>query len=609
MYTCKFNKHKLLLLLIICNVFSRSTGQSLSKPTSQDNKSKRGIQFSFSTEGPIRSTPAIKGNMLYLGSGDGKMYAIDKLTGKEFWHFITDGPVFSSPEIVQTMVLFTSRDHFLYALESQTGKLIWKYKFGNDLTTQNFWDFYLSSPKSDGRNVYIGSGDGYFYCLDVRTGKVNWKYFANARIRTTPSLSSDKIVFGTMEGYVIALNKKGKEDWKFATDGVKNKFADFGLDGSSVFCNPAIKDGIVSFGGRDFKLYALDLATGKELWRFKHPNSWVLSTSIYDSKVYAGSGSAGFVHASELKTGKQLWQFKTKSAVYSYYAFADGLVYFGDLTGNIYGLDAQTGETKWLFPMGSNSFSTPIVENGLVYCSSDNGILYAVHGTTNADNSFANAKKIVYWEGNLSDSAYHYFNANVDLWIRDYLKRQDYELMNAEKLNTYMTSKQNDASGSVIVFADDKVPQSIIEGEPQSTIIRKYLDAGGKIVFLGINPLFIKTDPKSGVIRDLNTDRASAILGINFTQMNDTYGHHIAKYTKEGNRLGLKGFINGFWPVEPDMVSSVLAYDEYGKAEVWIKQYGGKDGSGLLQFIINPPNIIGSDFFGMRAAIEYGITW
>ncbi|MDO9325673.1 MAG: PQQ-binding-like beta-propeller repeat protein, partial [Methanoregula sp.] len=59
-------------------------------------------------------------------------------------------------------------------------------------------------------------------------------------------------------------------------------------------------------------------------------------------------------------------------------AYADGVVYFGDLNGTLYALDAKTGALRWNFTAGGYIWSSPSVSNGVVYFSGGDGYLYAV---------------------------------------------------------------------------------------------------------------------------------------------------------------------------------------------------------------------------------------
>jgi outer membrane protein assembly factor BamB len=54
--------------------------------------------------------------MIYIGSFDGRLYALDARTGQEKWSFKTDGEVYSSPAVAGGVVYFSSTDGYLYAV-------------------------------------------------------------------------------------------------------------------------------------------------------------------------------------------------------------------------------------------------------------------------------------------------------------------------------------------------------------------------------------------------------------------------------------------------------------------------------------------------------------
>jgi eukaryotic-like serine/threonine-protein kinase len=55
--------------------------------------------------------------MVYFGSDDKHLYALDIKTGQQKWKFETEDQVFSSPVISGGMVYFGSNDGHLYARE------------------------------------------------------------------------------------------------------------------------------------------------------------------------------------------------------------------------------------------------------------------------------------------------------------------------------------------------------------------------------------------------------------------------------------------------------------------------------------------------------------
>jgi hypothetical protein len=175
--------------------------------------------------------------------------------------------------------------------------------------------------------------------------------------------------------------------------------------------------------------------------------------------------------------------------VFSSLALTGELICFGDYSGNVYALNNKTGKEQWHFPMGTRTFSAPLVHDGNVYCSSDDGILYALSGNVNEVAARLPAKKAVFWEGFRSDTLYHWFANDFDICIRDYFKGSDYEWVDSNALKKFMEERIADKAPSVIVFADNKVPMTVMKERNANALIRKYLDAGGKVVFLGPNPL------------------------------------------------------------------------------------------------------------------------
>jgi outer membrane protein assembly factor BamB len=275
------------------------------------------------------------------------------------------------------------------------------------------------------------------------------------------------------------LNQKtGGLLWKFATDGASIRFDDFGNDRISVFCSPAIREGLVTVGGRDGFLYCIDLATGKEKWRFDHHRSWVPSTAMNEKLVFAASGSAVFVQALDRITGLEKWRFKPVNAVFSSLSLNGDMLYFGDLSGNIHALNSKTGVEKWQFPTGGYVYSNSVVSEGVVYCGSDDGFLYALQGSMAVSDSVKlKPKKIVYWERPKTDSSFNWFVNSGDIYLRNYFMGAGYELADSSRIAEVMNQQITDRGSSVIVFSDNRIPQNVVEEKSEKALIRKYLNA------------------------------------------------------------------------------------------------------------------------------------
>lgn len=575
------------------------------------------VKYTFSTNGPIRSSPAIYKGVLYFGSGDGNLYALDAKSGRESWRFKTGGALNSNPAITNDVAYFASRDGFVYAVQTtRRGKELWRFKLQTEAPFDQGYDYFLSSPTIANQVLYIGSGDGNVYALKADTGKLIWKYDTGARIRTTPAVIRDSVVVGGLNGIVYSISRvNGSLNWKFATRGAGLHFEDVGYDQTSIICSPAVNDKAVYVGGRDGFLYALDLETGKELWRVSHDGSWVLAAAIDENNVYAASGSASIIQAVDLLSGKEKWRFKTQGAVYPSPILVQDVLYSADYNGNLFAIDKNTGKLKWSFPLGDRSFATPVVDRGMVYAAADNGILFALDGSGEQEHPLpAGPRKIVYWQGSKSAYDFNWFGEAAGASIRDHFKNAGYEVIDVTKIEGVIRELIEKKTPAVIVFADNKFPEALVQPATEESLIRKYLDAGGKIVLLAANPLGVQRNPDTGDLDSFRFGLLQKVFGITLYDRDwMNVGSVYSSYpTEEGLRWGLRGWWVSASAIDPEQVTTVLAKNEFGMATSWLKNYGGPKGTGLLQLCIptrNHAEMAGDFLSEIQAAAEYGITW
>ncbi|MCX6701390.1 MAG: PQQ-binding-like beta-propeller repeat protein, partial [Methanomicrobiales archaeon] len=146
--------------------------------------------------------------------------------------------------------------------------------------------------------------------------------------------------------------------------------------GGWVTSSPAVANGVVYVGSADKNLYAIDAATGRELWRFRTEGEIFSSLAVVNGVLYIGSMDN--LYAIDAITGKEKWQFETWGKVFSSPAVSNGVIYVGSDDDNLYAIDAVTGTEKWKFKTGGDVYSSPAVANGVVYVGSYDGNLYAI---------------------------------------------------------------------------------------------------------------------------------------------------------------------------------------------------------------------------------------
>ena len=68
-----------------------------------------------------------------------------------------------------SVVYVGSYDSYLYAVDADSGQLKWKFQTGD-------WVASSPAPSPDGSVVYVGSGDSYLYAVDADSGQLKWKF-------------------------------------------------------------------------------------------------------------------------------------------------------------------------------------------------------------------------------------------------------------------------------------------------------------------------------------------------------------------------------------------------------------------------------------------------
>jgi len=572
------------------------------------------VRFTVDAGSPIRSSPVRRAGTLYVGSSDGTLAALDAATGGLRWRFQAGGAIASTPAVDDRAVYVASRDGLLRALDVRSGREHWRHRFDAALGTDDYWDYFLSSPVLADGVLFIGSGDGHVTAFDPATGRVRWRVAAGSRVRSTIAAQAGTLVFGTLDGHVRALRARdGAPLWSFATDGAAHTFADAGNDTTAVVASPTLvgtgADALVAVGGRDGQLYVLELATGRLRWRLTHDgSSWMLATATDGRTLYVASGSAAIVQAVDAATGAERWRFRTHGAVFASLALAGDTLLASDFTGALVGLDTATGQRRWEFPLGGRALSTPLVAGGLVYAASDAGVLRALEiAPASPSHSTATPRRIVHVEGPRSPEAFRWFLNGVDSALAAQLKAAGYEAMDGDQLRAFLLQQQRASAPAVVVFADNLFPAAIVEAPDGVAPIRRFLDAGGKVALLGPNPLAFKADPATGAVEDIDFAAAGALFDVRFPPPQEAGGYYAVAPTAAGRATGLRHAGVASYPVDAQAGVTALATDEFGRASAWLRGYGGRPGTGLLQLQLS--RFEAPDLAELRAVIEHGVTW
>ena len=334
-----------------------------------------GIKWKFQTGGRVISSPAVMNGVVYAGSTDGNLYAVDAVSGVQKWKFETKAWEVSSPAVVSGVVYFLSYDGHLYALDAATAQVKWKFATGGEKHYQGThlhhlqpvvesmpdpWDFYLSSPSVWNGAVYFGSSDGNVYSLDASSGALKWKFHTGDVVHSSPAIADGVLYIGSWDTYLYALDAaSGAEKWRFKTGEDPVAHNHVGIQSS-----PAVMGGMVYVGSRDSFAYGIEAATGKQIWKFSTNGSWVNNSMVvHDGKAYFGTSVPGFMHAVDAKTGKTVFDLPTGTPVFASMALARDTLYLGNFGGKLTAIDLKTQKPAWVFETDGAKENAPSMTN------------------------------------------------------------------------------------------------------------------------------------------------------------------------------------------------------------------------------------------------------
>ena len=104
------------------------------------------------------------------------------------------------------------------------------------------------------------------------------------------------------------------------------------------------------FGSRDGFAYAVDAATGKQLWKFSTDGSWVNNSMVvHEGKAYFGTSIPGIMHTVDAKSGKVVFDLPTGTPVFASMALAGDMLYLGNFGGKLTAIDLKTQKPAWVF--------------------------------------------------------------------------------------------------------------------------------------------------------------------------------------------------------------------------------------------------------------------
>jgi outer membrane protein assembly factor BamB len=270
--------------------------------------------------GPFKAPPAVRDGLVYAGDLDGLLHCVDAAKGTKKWSFEA-GAEIGGANFYEHDVLFTSHDENLYCLD-QDGKQRWRFKTEGQI--------YGSVAVVAGKTFLVGC-DSRMHVIDIAKGKEDRSVELGGQTAGTAAVRGDLLYIGTMKNEVLAIDwKKGAVVWTYKP----------GRGGQAFYASPAVNDKYVVIGSRDNKVHCIDRKTGNGVWTFPTGNKVDSSPVIAGSRVVVGSLDSN-LYVLDLASGKQITKVTLDGPISAAPVVVSGKVIVGTQKGTLYCLGAR----------------------------------------------------------------------------------------------------------------------------------------------------------------------------------------------------------------------------------------------------------------------------
>ena len=311
------------------------------------------LAWTFNAGRPVHGEALVTDEAVYFACDSGLLYKLERASGKEVWRYdlgdaqvarvLPHTAVFDydyhgpKPLLIEGVVYVGSGDGALHAVDARTGRRVWRFETGGKVRV---------SAVQAGDRVVFGSLDNKVYAVDARRGTLAWSVDTRAPVTTAPALVDGKLIVGTRGSVLYALQPQtGEILWRDL------------FWGSWVESEAVERDGLAYIGSSDLRrVSAIDPRDGRVVWRtdiYGSPWGRPLVTAQY---VYIGAVGTdpymmrhvGGMAALERASGRLAWRWPVASApgaLQSGFAASPALdgdtLVVGGLDGSLYAFPAR----------------------------------------------------------------------------------------------------------------------------------------------------------------------------------------------------------------------------------------------------------------------------
>ena len=263
--------------------------------------------WEFTTEeNPTTGSPLVKDGVVYIGSNDGRIYALDALTGEKRWSHETQDWVDNTPALSDDLLVVSSFDGRVTIYDTDTGKRRFTFRGFNRLV--------MASPVIMDDSVYVAYRNGLVTGINLHEEEVLfYKRWYRLRLQLW--------LWGMTEhpGLPKGVN------WVYRT-------------GAVIENTPAVDANTLYVPVEGGRMHAIDRVTGKRVWVYSADADKLSTPTLVENTIIV-TDSKGVLRAIDKDTGEEQWSQQVAESISSTPVLADGTLYLASRDGNLYALE------------------------------------------------------------------------------------------------------------------------------------------------------------------------------------------------------------------------------------------------------------------------------
>ncbi len=250
----------------------------------------------------VLTAPVTVDGLVFYGSSDGVVRAVDVISGQLVWQAYTGGAVRLAPTVWNGRLLIGSGDGYVYCLEARTGDMIWRFRAAPiDRKIPVYGSLISTWPVASGVRVqdgiaYAAAGivnyDGtHVYALDAATGKIKWQN------NTSGHLYPEARTGASVMGHLLL-----KKDRLYMASGTSLSPAVYDVTDGRCLNDPELLKNCESLSPRGWELYLVGdhvVASGKPF--YSHPKHTVYDETVKNKLLHTSVGKRDIVWVNQKK--------------------------------------------------------------------------------------------------------------------------------------------------------------------------------------------------------------------------------------------------------------------------------------------------------------------